>query len=108
MGSGSRAAEDSKAAVGMLEKLLEAGLPPKQFCTANSLLQLRSRESFVAVEMVLVDRRRGEAELLKIGRPRVSDQPRRGPATGASSLPGSYPVSRLNVTWSGFLRPTCW
>ena len=89
MGSGSRAAEDSKAAVGMLEKLLEAGLPTETVLrTANSLLQLRSRESFVAVEMVLVDRRRGEAELLKIGAaPGYLINQEEVRQLGASSLP---------------------
>lgn len=89
MGNGSQAAEDSRTAVGMLEKLLEAGLPTETVLrTANSLLQLRSRESFVAVEMALIDLRKGEAELLKIGAaPGFLIRGKEILQLGASSLP---------------------
>ncbi len=89
MGNGSQAAEDSRTAVGMLEKLLEAGLSTETVLrTANSLLQLRSRESFVAVEMALLDLRRGEAELLKIGAaPGFLVREKEILQLGASSLP---------------------
>ncbi len=89
MGNGSRAAEDSRTAVGMLEKLLEAGLPTETVLhTANSLLQLRTRESFVAVEMALIDLRKGEAELLKIGAaPGFLIRGKEILQLGASSLP---------------------
>ncbi|HHX87016.1 MAG TPA: SpoIIE family protein phosphatase, partial [Firmicutes bacterium] len=89
MGNGFQAAEESRAAVGMLEKLLEAGLPTETVLrTANSLLQLRSRESFVAVEMALIDLRKGEAELLKIGAaPGFLIKGKEIHQIGASSLP---------------------
>ncbi len=89
MGNGSQAAEDSRSAVEMLEKLLEAGLPTETVLrTANSLLQLRSRESFVAMEMALIDLRKGEAELLKIGAaPGFLIRGKEILQLGASSLP---------------------
>lgn len=69
MGSGPRAAAESKATIVLLERLLEAGFGKEVVLrSVNSLLQLRTgAESFATVDMALIDLVKGEVELLKVG-----------------------------------------
>ncbi|HHY45957.1 MAG TPA: SpoIIE family protein phosphatase, partial [Firmicutes bacterium] len=69
MGSGQEAALQSKAAVSMLKRLVEAGFGHEFAArTTNSLLLLRSPgETFATVDSVVVDLYSGRAEFIKIG-----------------------------------------
>lgn len=69
MGVGDRAALESEAAVGMLEKMMRAGFS-RTFAvqTVNSVLLLRSSdEIFATLDVAVVDRFSGEVEFLKVG-----------------------------------------
>lgn len=69
MGVGSRAALESRATVGMLEKMIRAGFD-KSFAaqTVNAVLLMRSSEEmFATVDVAIVDRFTGEVEFLKVG-----------------------------------------
>jgi stage II sporulation protein E len=69
MGVGDRAARESKAAVGLLERLLASGFDRDlALRTVNSILLLRSPEEvFATVDMVLVSLGDGSADFLKVG-----------------------------------------
>lgn len=69
MGSGTRAAVESKAVVAMLRRFMEAGFE-LHFCvqTINAVMLLRAtEESFVTVDVCVVDLRDGTARMLKTG-----------------------------------------
>ena len=69
MGSGQDAAIQSRAAVTMLRRLIEAGFGHEFAAkTTNSLLLLRSPgETFATVDLAVIDLYTGEAEFIKIG-----------------------------------------
>jgi stage II sporulation protein E len=69
MGYGSRAYQESRSAVQLVEQLLLAGFRKDAVVrTVNTILQLRSpEESFATLDVLLVDTEKGEAEFLKIG-----------------------------------------
>ncbi|MCR3922718.1 MAG: SpoIIE family protein phosphatase, partial [Firmicutes bacterium] len=69
MGNGSRAQQESRSAVQLVEQLLLAGFRKEAVVrTVNTILQLRSREeSFATLDVLLVDTEIGEAEFLKTG-----------------------------------------
>lgn len=69
MGSGERARQESRAAVSLLEDLLELGLDRESALrTVNSVLVLRSTEEvFATVDLMSVDMTTGQAEFTKIG-----------------------------------------
>lgn len=69
MGTGMRAQLESKATVGLIEQLLEAGFDRDLVLrTVNSLLRLRSsEETFATVDLFVFDLVEGEFEILKIG-----------------------------------------
>ncbi|EGO64545.1 stage II sporulation protein E [Acetonema longum] len=69
MGSGQRAAGESRTAVQMVERLLTAGFEVDTAVrTVNSMLLLRlSGESYATMDMAVVDLYSGETEFLKVG-----------------------------------------
>lgn len=69
MGSGIHAQDQSKVAINFLRKLLIAGFDTDVAVkTINSLLLLRSpEESFVTIDIAVIDTYSGEVEFLKIG-----------------------------------------
>jgi stage II sporulation protein E len=69
MGNGSRAQQESRSAVHLVEQLLLAGFRKDAVIrTVNTILQLRSsEENFATLDVLLVDAEKGEAEFLKIG-----------------------------------------
>ena len=69
MGAGGRAAQESQAAVLLLEELLQVGLDRESALkTVNSVLVLRSTEDvFATVDMMSVDLYSGGGEFTKIG-----------------------------------------
>lgn len=69
MGCGSKACQESRATVQLVEQLLLAGFRREPIVrTVNTILQLRSREeSFATLDVLLVDPVKGEAEFLKVG-----------------------------------------
>ncbi len=90
MGSGPRAAAESKATIILLERLLEAGFGKEVVLrSVNSLLQLRTgAESFATVDMALIDLVEGELELLKVGAaPSMIKRGKEVFSIGAPSLP---------------------
>ena len=90
MGSGPRAAAESKQAIVLLERLLEAGFKKEVVLrSVNSLLQLRTgSETFATVDMALIDLVEGEVELLKIGAaPSMIKRGKEVSSVGSSSLP---------------------
>ncbi len=69
MGSGDRASTESRATVGMLEKMMRAGFD-RSFAvrTINSVLLLRSTEEmFATLDLAVIDEFSGELEFLKVG-----------------------------------------
>lgn len=69
MGSGPRAAVESRAVAAMLRRFLEAGFDLR-FCvqTINSVMLLRAKEeSFVTVDVCVIDLHDGKAHLIKTG-----------------------------------------
>jgi stage II sporulation protein E len=69
MGSGSKAAGESGITVGLLEKLLSAGFHVDLAVrTVNAMLLLKTpAESFVTIDMTVVDTNLDEAEFIKAG-----------------------------------------
>ncbi|MBO8142823.1 MAG: SpoIIE family protein phosphatase [Firmicutes bacterium] len=69
MGSGERAAAESRAAVAMLQRFQEAGFSLEfSVQTVNSVLLLRSpEETFATIDVCLVDLRDGTVRMLKLG-----------------------------------------
>ncbi|MDX9871825.1 MAG: stage II sporulation protein E [Clostridia bacterium] len=69
MGTGEEAHNESALAVNLLEKLLMAGFSAETAIkTINTVLFLRSgKESFVTLDLVLINRTSGLADFLKIG-----------------------------------------
>ncbi len=69
MGVGPKAAVESKATIGLLEKLLESGFHMNLAAkTVNSILVLGSPdETFATVDLAVIDLVQGVAELIKIG-----------------------------------------
>lgn len=69
MGNGERAQRESKAAIDLLGRLLQAGFDERLAVrTVNSALLLRSRdEVFTTLDMALIDLYSARAEFLKIG-----------------------------------------
>jgi len=90
MGSGPRAAAESKATIVLLERLLEAGFKKEVVLrSVNSLLQLRTGdEIFATVDMALIDLVEGEVELIKIGAaPSIVKRGKEVFSIGGPSLP---------------------
>lgn len=99
MGSGPRAASESKATIVLLERLLEAGFKREVVMrSVNSLLQLRAGdETYATVDMALIDLVKGEVELLKIGAaPSMIKRGKEVFRVGAPSLPLGI-ISRVEV-----------
>jgi len=69
MGSGSKAAGESKATVEYLKKLLEAGFSVDTAVNMvnNALLLKEPEENFATVDLAIIDSYSGEAEFLKVG-----------------------------------------
>ncbi|HHU29321.1 MAG: SpoIIE family protein phosphatase [Bacillota bacterium] len=69
MGNGSRAQQESKAAVQLVERLLLAGFDKDTVVrTVNTILQLRSsEETFATLDVLLLDTEKGEVLFLKNG-----------------------------------------
>lgn len=69
MGSGNQAAVESSMAVKFLQRLLTAGFDVDVAVkTVNSMLLLRTpEESFVTIDMAIIDTYSGETEFLKVG-----------------------------------------
>ncbi|NLB18367.1 MAG: stage II sporulation protein E [Syntrophomonadaceae bacterium] len=68
MGRGRKAAQESKATVNLLEELFNIGFGQEvALKTINSILMLRQRESFVTVDLALIDLYSGELDSIKIG-----------------------------------------
>ncbi len=68
MGCGEKAQKESQVTTSLLEKLLQLGLERELVTrTVNQLLQLRSKETFSTVDMMLLDLKKGEGEFVKIG-----------------------------------------
>lgn len=69
MGSGLPAASESRAAVDLVEKLMQAGFDRRTVVRmTNSLMGLRAPdESFATLDLALVDLVSGEAEFIKVG-----------------------------------------
>ena len=69
MGNGSKAHQESRSTVQLVEQLLLAGFRNEAVVrTVNTILQLRSsEENFATLDVLLVDTEQGEAEFLKIG-----------------------------------------
>jgi stage II sporulation protein E len=69
MGVGEEAYQESSAAVRMLEKLLLAGFAPQMAIrTVNTILLLKSpRESFAALDLVVINQINGQCDFIKIG-----------------------------------------
>lgn len=99
MGSGPRAAAESKATIALLERLLEAGFDKEVVLrSVNSLLQLRTgSEVFATVDMALIDLVEGEVELLKVGAaPSIVKRGKEVFTIGVPSLPLGI-LSRVEV-----------
>lgn len=69
MGVGEKAAQESKRAVALLEKLLSVGFKPLQAVKMlNSILLFRGEEeSFTTIDLAVIHRQTGETEFIKIG-----------------------------------------
>ncbi len=68
MGSGERAAAESRRTIRLIRTFLEAGLDSARSLEAiNALLQLQSGELFATVDLCLIDLQSGEACLSKLG-----------------------------------------
>ena len=69
MGSGLRAAKESKTTINLLENFFEAGFNKEiALKTINSILMLRSSdEMFSTIDLTIFDKYSGEAEFIKIG-----------------------------------------
>ncbi|MDD7366532.1 MAG: SpoIIE family protein phosphatase [Clostridiales bacterium] len=68
MGSGERAAAESRRTIRLIRTFLEAGLDSVRSLEAiNALLQLQSGELFATVDLCLIDLQSGEASLSKLG-----------------------------------------
>lgn len=69
MGSGKRAAVESKTTINLLEHFLEAGFNREiALKTINSILMLRSSdEMFSTIDLSIIDQYSGETEFIKIG-----------------------------------------
>ncbi|HHV78536.1 MAG TPA: SpoIIE family protein phosphatase [Firmicutes bacterium] len=69
MGSGPRAAMESRATIALLEKLLDAGFDRESALrTANSIMVMRSPdEVFATLDIAIINLQAGEAEFMKIG-----------------------------------------
>ncbi len=90
MGQGPRAQAESKAAVKLIEKMLEAGFGKEMVIrVVNSLLQLRTLEEFFAtVDLALINLGTGEIESIKIGAaPSFQKRGKDVSKIGAASLP---------------------
>lgn len=90
MGHGPRARAESKAAVRLIEKMLEAGFGKDMVIrVVNSLLQLRTLEEFFAtVDLALINLSTGEIESIKIGAaPSFQKRGKDVNKIGAASLP---------------------
>ena len=69
MGVGGRAALESRATIGLLEKMMRAGFD-REFATrtVNAALLARSRdETFATLDLAVIDQFTGEVEFLKVG-----------------------------------------
>ena len=68
MGSGKRAAHESRLALQLLERMLDAGLAAGPAVRLlNTTLALRDRETYTTVDLATVDLERGRVEFVKIG-----------------------------------------
>ncbi|HEX3032416.1 MAG TPA: SpoIIE family protein phosphatase [Bacillota bacterium] len=69
MGTGAEAAEDSRATVNLLARLMEAGFPEEQAVkTINSALGLRAHEDrFATLDLMILDLNYGLCRFVKIG-----------------------------------------
>jgi len=71
MGSGESAARESSSVIGVVRRMLEAGLEMETAIkTVNSVLSLKSQEeSFATVDMAVINLYSGQAEFVKIAAP---------------------------------------
>ncbi len=70
MGSGKNAAEHSRIAIGIAEKLLENGFSPEQVSrTVNSVLLMQGDEQPATVDMSVVDLKKSVLKVVKLGAP---------------------------------------
>lgn len=70
MGSGKTAAEHSKTAIGMAEKLLENGFSAEQVSrTVNSVLLMQEDEQPTTVDMCVADMKNADMKIVKLGAP---------------------------------------
>ncbi|HEY8393910.1 MAG TPA: SpoIIE family protein phosphatase [Thermaerobacter sp.] len=68
MGSGRRAAAESRAALHLLERLLDAGVPAEAAIRIlNAALALRGEEMYTTLDVASVDLERGQVEFIKVG-----------------------------------------
>ncbi|MHB1167528.1 MAG: SpoIIE family protein phosphatase [Carboxydocellales bacterium] len=69
MGTGPEAAEESKATIGLLTRLLETGFQENLAVkTVNSALMVRAQEdSFATLDLSVIDLHQGEVDFIKIG-----------------------------------------
>lgn len=68
MGSGRRAAAESRAALHLLERLLDAGVPAEaSIRLLNTALALRGEETYTTLDVASVDLERGQVEFIKVG-----------------------------------------
>ncbi len=69
MGAGPEAAEESRATIGLLTRLLETGFSEElAIKTINSALMLRAQEdNFATLDIAVIDLNQGETEFIKIG-----------------------------------------
>ncbi|MFC4075523.1 stage II sporulation protein E [Salinithrix halophila] len=69
MGNGTRAQEESSAALSLLKRLLQAGMDEEKAVeTINSILSLRSTdEMFATIDLAMVDLNSAQSRFLKIG-----------------------------------------
>lgn len=68
MGSGRRAAAESRAALHLLERLLDAGVPAEAAIrTVNAALALRGEEMYTTLDVASVDLERGQVDFIKVG-----------------------------------------
>ncbi|MBN2910654.1 stage II sporulation protein E [Polycladomyces sp. WAk] len=69
MGNGQRAQEESHAALGLLRRLLQAGMDEKKAVeTVNAILGLRSTdEMFATIDLAIIDLKDANTRFLKIG-----------------------------------------
>lgn len=107
MGYGEKAQKESQVTISLLEKLLQLGLERDVVTrTVNQLLQLRSKETFSTVDMMLLDLKKGEGEFVKIGAcPSYIKRGENVREINGSSLPmGIVTAMEPSIAWEKLLH----